>query len=156
MAPPRRANLRATSLLMGATLAVAACDTPTSGELDTFAGEWCTLRGLGTDDLPIAGVGYIAMTLIMDAGGRLLGSGATSPPSTDSIYAARYRGDLLSDGRGRIEVSDLDEETETPGPVFTMELTRDGVRDLVGTATGDARFAGPVHLVRLGPRCFAD
>lgn len=148
---------RGPSALALLTLAgLAACDTATSGELDTFAGEWCTLRGLGTDDFPLPGVAYVAMTLFVQADGRLLGTGSTSPPDTETIFPARYRGDILSDGDGLIQVSDLEEETEDPGPVFSMQLTREGVRDLVGTVTGDPAFAGPIHLVRLGPRCFAE
>jgi hypothetical protein len=86
-------------------------------------------------------------------GGRLLGPGTTSRPSSDSIFPARFRGDIVN-GRGIIEVSDFDEATETPGPTFSMDLGIEGPRDLVGTMEGDPDFTGSITLVRLGPRCF--
>jgi len=140
-------------LPLAATLA--ACGTSTEGELLTFAGGWCALRSLGSDNLPAPGASYVGMQMVEQADGRLLGTGATSRPSSDTIFAARFRGDIVN-GRGIIDVSDLDEATETPGPSFTMDLSIQGARDLVGTMTGDPDFTGPITLVRLGPRCFLE
>lgn len=130
------------------------CTSNTSGELSTFAGEWCTLRGLGDDNLPVPGVAYVAMVSV-EQGTRVLGTGSSSPPDSDSIYAARFRGDIVN-GRALIEVSDLDDLTESPGPTFMLDLEIDGPRDLVGTMSGDSGFNGAVNLVRLGPRCFEE
>ena len=152
----RSLSVRRAGLLLGTGLALAACGSPTQGELDTFAGEWCTLRGLGNDNLPVPGIPYVGMTMIEQADGRLLGTGSTSPPDTDSIFPASYRGDVQPSGRGLVEVGDLDAATEAPGPQFTMDLAKDGVRDLVGTLSGDRGFVGTIHLVRLGPRCFVE
>jgi hypothetical protein len=59
-------------------------------------------------------------------------------------------------GRALIEVTDLDELTDAPGPTFALDLATEGPRDLIGTMSGDPDFTGPINLVRLGPRCFAD
>jgi hypothetical protein len=140
--------------LLCAALALSGCISSTEGELDTFAGEWCTLQGLGSDNLPRSGVAYVGATLLVE-GNRVLGTGSTSRPGSDTIYPARFRGDVTGD-QAVIEVSDLEDEAEVPGPQFTMSMRIMGVRDLEGTMAGDPDFVGALQLVRLGPRCFSD
>lgn len=140
------------SLLVAAS--ATACSSTTEGVLDTFAGEWCTLRGLGSDGFPRSGVAYVGMTLL-EEGNRVLGSGSTSRPGDSTIYPARFRGDLAG-GLATITVSDLEDGTPAPGPLFSMQLRIEGSRDLVGSMSGDADFTGAITLVRLGPRCFVE
>ena len=135
-------------------VAATSCSTATEGELDTFAGEWCLLRGLGSDGLPRPDIGYIGATLIVE-GARVLGSGSTSRPGDPTIFASRFSGDIAS-GAATITVQDLEDDAETPGPQFVMQLRTEGPRDLVGTMAGDDDFSGSVNLVRLGPRCFVE
>jgi hypothetical protein len=130
------------------------CISSTEGQLSTFAGEWCTLRGLGSDDLPVPGVAYVGATMVVQ-GARVLGTGSTSRPGSDTIYPARFRGDITAD-QAVIEVSDLEDQPEVPGPQFTMVMNLVGSRDMVGTMAGDPDFVGAITLVRLGPRCFLE
>ncbi|HSG08783.1 MAG TPA: hypothetical protein VLA36_10530 [Longimicrobiales bacterium] len=139
-------------LAMAGTLS--GCLSSTEGELDTFAGEWCTLRGLGSDNLPASGVAYVGATLL-EEGGRVLGTGSTSRPGSDEVFPARFRGDITG-GQAVIEVSDIEVEPDVPGPHFTMVMRVTGVRDMEGTMAGDPDFVGPIRLVRLGPRCFVE
>jgi hypothetical protein len=122
--------------------------------LDTFGGEWCTLRGLGSDNLPVPGVAYVGGTFLED-GTRVVGTGSTSRPGSDAIFPARFRGDITG-GQAVIEVSDIEDEPDVPGPRFTMVMRVTGVRDMEGTMAGDPDFVGPIQMVRLGPRCFAE
>jgi len=85
----------------------------------------------------------------------VLGTGSTSRPGSDTIYPARFRGDITAD-QAVIEVSDLEDQPEVPGPQFTMVMTLVGSRDMVGTMAGDPDFVGAITLVRLGPRCFLE
>jgi len=147
--------VRTGAVLVGTALAAAGCISNTSGELDTFAGEWCTLRALGSDGFPVAGVPYVGMTLFEQTGLEVVGTGSTSRPDSDTIFASRFFGTITGDV-AEITVTDLDELTETPGPQFVMTLRGEGSRDLVGTMAGDEDFVGPIHLVRLGPRCFLE
>ena len=147
--------VRTGGLILGTALALSGCISNTSGELDTFAGDWCTLRALGSDGLPVPGVAYVGMTLFEQTGLEVVGSGSTSRPDSDTIFASRFFGTISGDV-AEITVTDLDELTETPGPQFAMSLRGDGPRDLVGTMAGDEDFTGPIHLVRLGPRCFLE
>lgn len=130
------------------------CISSTEGQLSTFAGEWCALRGLGSDNLPVPGVPYVGATMVVQ-GSRVLGTGSTSRPGSDTIYPARFRGDITAD-EAVIEVSDLEDQPAVPGPQFTMTMTLVGSRDMVGTMAGDPDFDGPITLVRLGPRCFLE
>lgn len=140
---------------LGAALLTTACGiTSTEGELLTYAGEWCTLRGLSDGGFPAPGVSYVGMVVITESS-RILGTGSTSRPDDETIHPARYRGDIVGE-RAVITVEDLEDDTETPGPRFTLELRIEGSRDLVGTMSGDPDFTGPIHLVRLGPRCFVE
>ena len=149
------AHRRFLAVLVGlVAVGATSCSSATEGELDTFAGEWCLIRGLGTDGLPRADISYIGATLIVE-GSRVLGSGSTSRPGDPTIFASRFSGDIVS-GTASITVADLEDDTETPGPHFVMQLRTEGPRDLVGTMAGDADFSGSVNLVRLGPRCFVD
>ena len=142
-------------LLLALAVGLAGCGlSTTEGELDTFAGEWCTLRGLGSDNYPAPGVAYVGATLLVE-GNRVLGTGSTSRPGSDHIFPARFRGDI-SDGQAVISVSDLEAEPDLPGPRFTMVMRITGVRDMEGTMAGDPDFVGALTLVRLGPRCFAE
>jgi len=143
-----------TALVGLALLAAAGCNSPTEGVLDTFSGEWCTLRGLGTSSFPLDGIAYVGMTLVED-NSRVLGTGSTSRPGSDSIFASRFVGDIIA-GEAVISVTDLDDQAELEGPQFTLRLTGDGPRDMVGTMSGDPDFTGPIALVRLGPRCFVE
>lgn len=152
---PSSRFVRSGGIFLGVVLAASGCISNTSGELDTFAGEWCTLRGLGADALPVPGVAYVGMTLFEQTGMEVTGSGSTSRPASDTLFPARYFG-VISGGVAEITVTDLDELTENPGPQFVMALRGDGARDLVGTMSGDPDFNGPIHLVRLGPRCFLE
>jgi hypothetical protein len=136
-------------------MAMAGCGfTTTEGELDTFAGEWCTLRGLGSDNLPSPDVAYVGATLIVD-GNQVVGVGSTSRPGSDVVYPARYRG-TVTGGQAVIEVGDLEAEPDVPGPQFTMVMRVVGTRDMEGTMAGDPDFVGSLQLVRLGPRCFVE
>lgn len=137
-----------------ALLAAAGCNSPTEGVLDTFAGEWCTMRGLGTGSTPLRGVAYVGMTLF-EEDNHVVGTGATSRPGSDTIFASRFRGDITA-GEAVISVTDLDDESDITGPQFTLRLTGQGPRDIVGTMLGDPDFEGPITLVRLGPRCFVE
>ena len=142
-------------LLPALAVSLAGCGlSTTEGELDTFAGEWCTLRGLGSDNYPAPGVAYVGATLLVE-GNRVLGTGSTSRPGSDHIFPARFRGDI-SDGQAVISVSDLEAEPDLPGPRFTMVMRITGVRDMEGTMAGDPDFVGALTLVRLGPRCFVE
>ena len=132
--------------------ALAGCSLTTEGELQTYAGEWCTLRGLGSSGLPRTADRYVGMTLFTDRDG-LTGYGATKWPGSDILYQSRYTGTVVGD-HAVVEVGDLDPQAEVKGPVFTLELRIAGVRDLEGTITGDGTMAGAITLVRLGPRCF--
>lgn len=137
---------------LGFTLGALGCTSLTEGELSTFAGEWCTLRGLGPSGFPAPGVSYVGMVLVED-GTRVLGTGSTSRPDDETLYSSRYSGDVVGDV-ATVTVTDLEDDLELPGPRFTLELRIEGSRDLVGTMSGDPDFTGPITLVRLGPRCF--
>lgn len=128
------------------------CSFDTAGELSTYAGEWCLLRGLGSSGLPRTADAHIGMSLFQE-GSVVTGTGSTKRPGSDEIFLSRFRG-LVQGDRAVVEVSDLDAATQNPGPVFTLELRIEGSRDLIGVATGDADFAGTYNFVRLGPRCF--
>jgi hypothetical protein len=149
------ASRRFPLLVLAATLiTLSGCVSSTEGVLDTFAGEWCTLRGLGTNSMPVPGIAYVGMTLL-EEGGVVYGSGSTSRPGSDVIYPARFRGDVTG-GQAVITVSDLADAPTVPGPHFVLQLRGDGPRDMVGTMSGDPDFTGPITLVRLGPRCFKE
>lgn len=139
---------------LGLALSTAGCSSTTEGVLDTFAGEWCTFRGLASSGFPVPGVAYVGMVVIED-GSRVVGSGSTSRPGDETIYSSRFAGDIIG-GRATLSVTDLEDEVELPGPRFIMELRGDGPRDLVGTMSGDPDFTGEIRLVRLGPRCFIE
>ena len=142
-------------LLPALALSLAGCGlSTTEGELDTFAGEWCTLRGLGSDNYPAPGVAYVGATLLVE-GSRVLGTGSTSRPGSDAIFPARFRGDVTG-SEAVIVVSDLEAEPDVPGPQFTMVMRITSVRDMEGTMAGDPDFVGALQLVRLGPRCFVE
>lgn len=142
-------------LVLVVGLATAGCGfTTTEGELDTFAGEWCTLRGLGSDNLPVPGVAYVGVTLVVD-GNQVVGVGSTSRPGAEAVQPARFAG-TITGGQATIGVTDLEAEPEVPGPQFTMVMRLVGVRDMEGTMAGDPDFVGSLKLVRLGPRCFPD
>lgn len=147
--------IRTGGFALAAAVAAAGCVSNTSGELETFAGEWCTLRGLGSNNYPAPGVPYVGMTLFEASGLEVVGTGSTSRPGSDSIFASRFFGTIIGEV-AEITVTDLDELSENPGPQFVMSLTGDGPRDLIGTMAGDEDFVGPIHLVRLGPRCFLE
>lgn len=145
----------AVRVLLAGSLALAAlagCSVSTEGELMTFAGEWCTLRGLASSGYPSTGDRYVGMILLQE-GDVLLGSGSTKRKGSDVIFPARFRGSFIGD-RAVVAVSDLDPLTDAKGPVFTLNLRLAGSRDLEGTISGDAGLDGPIALVRLGPRCF--
>lgn len=138
----------------GFALSGAGCVTGTEeGQLMTFAGEWCTLRGLGAESLPRAGVPYVALVAFQEGGG-ILGSGSISRPGDDEIVAMRYTG-TIQGNTATIQATEL-EPGEELSVQFSMEMQLDGVRDMVGTMQGDPDFNGPLHLVRLGPRCFVE
>ncbi len=148
----RRRRLFSTLMASGSLTLLASCISGTTdGQLLTFSGEWCTLRGLAPSGFPAPGVSYVGMVSFQESG-QLSGTGSTSYPDSETIYPARFSGTVV--GRdASISVSDLT-PGETPGPQFTMELRLEGERDLIGTMTGEPGFEGPIHLVRLGPRCF--
>ena len=135
-------------------ITLSGCVSSTEGVLDTFAGDWCTLESLGTDGFPVPGIAYVGMSLL-EENGVVYGSGSTSRPGSSIIHPARFRGEVTG-GEALITASDPDETTERPGPRFTLRLRGTGPRDMSGTMSGDPDFAGPITLVRLGPRCFKD
>lgn len=142
-------------LLLLAALALASsagCSFTTEGELHTYAGEWCTLRGLGSGGLPRTSDRYLGV-MLFDEGGILTGTGSTKLPGSDVLFQSRFRGSIVGD-YAVLNVSDLDEAAEVKGPVFTLQLRIVGDRDLEGTISGLPAMAGPITLVRLGPRCF--
>jgi hypothetical protein len=148
--PPARRTL----LLGGVLLLLSSCVSgATDLGLESFQGEWCTLRGLASSNNPAPGISFVGMVLF-EEGGQVFGTGSVSRPGDDEILPSRYSG-TVSGQTASILRTDL-EDGEVPGPVFTLNLTRQGVRDLVGTMTGDPSFEGSIHLVRLGPRCFAE
>ena len=132
--------------------ALGGCSFTTEGELNTFSGEWCMLRGLGSSGLPRTADKHITMTLIQD-GSLVLGNGSTKWPGSDDLHMSRFQGTIEGD-RAVLTVSDLDPLVELPGPSFMIELRIVGSRDLEGTVSGDPGFAGSYQFVRLGPRCF--
>ena len=100
------AHRRFLAVLVGlVAVGATSCSSATEGELDTFAGEWCLIRGLGTDGLPRADISYIGATLIVE-GSRVLGSGSTSRPGDPTIFASRFSCDIVS-GTASITVADL-------------------------------------------------
>ena len=142
-------------VLLLASLALASlpgCSFTTEGELQTYAGEWCTLLGLGSAGFPRTSDRYVGLRLF-DEGGVLNGSGSTKLPGSDVIFQSRFRGSIVGD-HAVLSVTDLDPLAEAKGPVFTLELRLDGVRDMQGIISGHPGMAGPITLVRLGPRCF--
>jgi hypothetical protein len=140
-------------LLVSLALApLSGCSFTTGGELQTYAGEWCTLRGLGSSGLPRTSDRYVGLTLFNE-GGVLTGYGSTKLPGSDILFQSRFRGSIVGD-HAVLNVTDLDPLAEAKGPVFTLELRLDGARDLQGTITGDMGMTGALTLVRLGPRCF--
>lgn len=139
--------------LLSGTLLVGCSGDVTDPSLTSVVGEWCTLRGLGANNLPAPGVSFMGVVLLQE-GMALFGTGSVSRPDDDEIIPSRYSGSL-SAGTVMLDRTDLEAGRPAPGPVFTLSLQLDG-RDLVGTASGDPDFTGPVHLVRLGPRCFID
>jgi hypothetical protein len=148
---PCRRTRRA--FVLGGALLLASCVSGTTDlGLESFQGEWCTLEGLASSNDPAPGVSFVGMVLFEEAG-QVFGTGSVSRPGDDEIIPSRYSG-TVSGRSATILRSDL-ESAEEPGPVFTLTLTREGERDLVGTMSGDPSFEGPAHLVRLGPRCFA-
>lgn len=124
----------------------------TDSEVRDLGGEWCTFRSLGSDGLPLPSVSFVGMTLIRE-GSTVLGSGTTKRAADTVIWYSRYRGDVTGD-QVVMQVSDLDAGLEEPGPAFTMDLQLEGNGDLLGTASGDTGFNGPIRLVRLSARCF--
>ncbi len=142
-------------VLLLASLALASltgCSFTTSGELESYAGEWCTLRGLGSSGLPRTSDRYVGLRLF-EEGGVLNGTGSTKRPGSDVIFQSRFYGAIDGD-RGVLEVTDLDPAAEVKGPSFTLVLRIAGPRDLQGTISGEAGMSGAITLVRLGPRCF--
>jgi hypothetical protein len=147
--PTKRLTLLAGALLF----ALVSCVTGTEeGQLMTFAGEWCTLQGLGSGSMPLNNIPYVGMVAFQEGSG-VLGSGSVSRPRDEEIIPMRYAG-TIQGMTATIQATVL-EPGAAQGPQFVMELTLDGVRDLVGTMRGDPDFTGPLHLVRLGPRCFS-
>lgn len=131
---------------------LAGCSFTTQGQLQTYAGEWCMLRGLGSNGLPRTSDRYVGLTLF-DDGGVLAGTGPTKRPGSDVIHQSRFQGG--KDGQQAVlDVTDLDPEAEEKGPQFTLVVRLVGERDMEGTITGEPGMAGPITLVRLGPRCF--
>ncbi|NJD20395.1 MAG: hypothetical protein FIA95_14085 [Gemmatimonadetes bacterium] len=128
------------------------CSFTTSGELQSYAGEWCTLRGVGSSGLPRTADRYVGLRLF-DEGGVLTGTGTTKRPGSDVLHQSRFLGSKEEE-RAVLEVTDLDPEATDKGPVFTLVLRVAGDRDLEGTISGEAGMSGPITLVRLGPRCF--
>jgi hypothetical protein len=131
---------------------LAGCSFTTEGQLQTYAGEWCTLRGLGSNGLPRTSDRYVGLTLF-DEGGVLGGTGSTKRPGSDVIHQSRFLGGKEGE-QAVLDVTDLDPEAEEKGPVFTLVVHLVGERDMEGTITGEPGMAGPITLVRLGPRCF--
>jgi len=148
-------TLSTARVLLLASLALAplaGCSFTTGGELQTYAGEWCTLRGLGSSGLPRTSDRYVGLRLF-DERGVLTGTGSTKRPGSDVIYQSRFYGSIEGD-RGVLEVTDLDPDAEVKGPAYTLILRIAGPRDLEGMISGEAGMAGAITLVRLGPRCF--
>jgi len=140
--------------LLAATFLLASCvGDVTDPALADVTGDWCTIRGLDSTNLPGADVAFIGMVLLR-SDGQIVGSGSVSRPGDPEVIPSRYQGTFTA-GTLTLDRTDLETDRTEPGPFFTLTLQFDG-RDLVGTATGDQDFAGPVHMVRLGPRCFAD
>lgn len=142
-------------VLLLASLALASlsgCSLTTEGELRTYAGEWCTLRGLGSSGFPRTADRYVGMTLI-DEAGVLTGYGSSKTPGSDTLFQSRFRGNIVGD-QAVLSVTDLDPLAEAKGPVYTLALRIVGDRDLEGAISGDPAMAGAITLVRLGPRCF--
>jgi len=136
-----------------AMASVSGCFTSlTDSELRDLGGEWCTFHSLGSDGLPLRSVSFVGMTLIRE-GSTVLGSGTTKRVADTVIWYSRYRGDVTGD-QVVMQVSDLDAGLEEPGPAFIMDLQLEGNGDLLGTASGDPGFNGPIRLVRLSARCF--
>lgn len=151
MSTPRTARILLTVALAAAVLP--GCSFTTEGELSTYAGEWCLLRGLGSGGLPRTADAHIGMTLVQE-GSLVVGTGSTKWPGSDVIHMSRFQGTVEGD-KAVVQVSDLDPgSVQEPGPQFVLELRIEGSRDLSGVATGDAGFAGTYSFVRLGPRCF--
>lgn len=133
-----------------ALLAGTACVSATEGQLSGVAGEWCTLRGLASSGFPPVSKAYAGMILLQE-GGQLFGTGSSKRAGEETLWETRFSGDLTGDVVTLVG-ADLTDTLSVPGPAFTLRLRVDGVRDLVGTASGD--LEGPITLVRLGPRCF--
>jgi hypothetical protein len=151
MSTPRPA--RVVLALALAAAALPGCSLTTGGELSTYAGEWCLLRGLGSGGLPRTADAHIGMTLVQE-GSLVVGTGSTKWPGSDVIHMSRFQGTVEGD-KAVVQVSDLDPASvREPGPLFVLELRIEGSRDLIGVASGDPGFAGTHNFVRLGPRCF--
>lgn len=138
--------------VVGALLVGAACVSSTEGEISGVAGEWCTLRGLESSGFPSVSKPYVGVVLLQE-GSAVFGAGSSKRAGEDTTWETRYRGDFDGDLL-TLAASDLTDTLSVPGPSFTLRLRPEGVRDLVGTASGD--LAGPITLVRLGPRCFVE
>jgi hypothetical protein len=145
---PSRLHLALTLLL---ALGLGACVSSTDNEDGfRFAGDWCTLRTLSAAGTPVLSAAHMG-GLFVQEGNRVLGSGAVKRPGESTLWPSRYVADVVGNTL-LMEVTPLDGDPAAPR--FALDLALEGTNDLVGTVTGDAGFAGPIRLVRLGPRCF--
>jgi hypothetical protein len=149
---PLQVRLSRSVLGLCGLLAVSGCSSDlTNTTLETFSGEWCTFQALTSQDLPAPGKVWVGLAVV-EQGGEIFGTGSIRAPNETEIIPSRYFGTVtgLTAVIDRTNIPDA----EVAGPALTLTLTRDGDRDLRGTISGDAAFNGPIHLVRLGPRCF--
>ncbi len=152
---PHGCRLACLGVLAALTAALfSGCGSLTYGdEVVGFSGEWCTYRSLGADGYPLPAVPFVGMTLVRE-GDRWLGTGTTKRAGDTIVWPSRYRGDALG-SRLVLEVSELGTgEGEEPGPEFVLDLEAEGNNELVGVASGDQGFDGPIRMVRVGSRCF--
>lgn len=134
-------------------LAVMGCSSPSnSGDGFRFAGDWCTLRTLASDGLPVEAAAHIGGVWIQQ-GQRIVGSGSVKRAGETQLWPSRYTADIVGNTL-LLEIEPLEQNVDAPR--FAIDLVQEGRNDLVGTASGDPGFNGPITLVPLGPRCFVE
>lgn len=139
--------------LAGALLA-ASCSSVTNvrDEL-SLTGDWCTLRALGADGLPVDEAAWVGGQWNQEES-EVAGTGSVKRADDDELWPSRFRGNVVGE-QLLMEVTPLGEAQEG-APFLELDLRIEGRNDLVGTVSGDAGIQGEITLVRLGSRCFAN
>lgn len=148
---PRRSATVLVVLTLPPLLLWAGCVTPTDADDFRFAGDWCTLRTIGSNGLPVPNLAHIGGLLIQE-GNRVVGSGAVKRAGDTVLWPSRYEGDAVGE-RLQLTVTPLEDNPDAPR--FSLDLVRRSANEMSGPASGDPGFQGTITLVRLGPRCFA-